>query len=71
MSRRILMTGLLVGCLLGGWPLKVDVILAASLSRPATQVVTAPDLEQALLQEISRRYGRPAHRLSVQVLYPK
>lgn len=65
------MTGLLVGCLLGGWPLKVDVILAASVSRPAMQVVTAPDLEQALLQEISRRYGRPAHRLSVQVLYPK
>ncbi len=71
MSRSILMTGMLAGCLLGGWTLGSGVILAASVSRPEMQVVTAPDLEQALLQEISGRYGRPAHRLSVQVLYPK
>ncbi|MDR4494392.1 MAG: flagellar basal body P-ring formation chaperone FlgA [Nitrospirales bacterium] len=71
MNRSRLMTGMLIGYLLGGWIAEIGEVLGASVSKPTVQVVTAPDLERALLGEISRRYVRPAHHLSVQVLYPK
>ncbi len=70
MRPSILIASLLAGYLLGGWTLGSGTVLSALASGPGIQVITVPDLEQALLQEISRRYGRPAHRISVQVLYP-
>lgn len=65
------MTGALAGCLLAGWVLGSGVVLAANSSKQEMQEVTVLDLEKALLKEVSRRYARPAHQLSVQVLSPK
>lgn len=71
MRRSILLLGVLAGYLLSGWPVGSLMALGASSSMQKAQVVTVPDLERALLREISRRHGRPAHHLSLQVLYPK
>lgn len=58
-------------CWLGAWCPGSGLAWGASSAKQAIQAVTAPDFEQALFKEISRRYARPAHKISLQVLYPK
>jgi len=71
MRRGILCMAIAGGCWLGAWCLVSGLAWGASSAKQAVQAVTAPDFEQALFQEISRRYARPAHKISLQVLYPK
>ena len=57
--------------MLVAWAHGSGVAQGSSSIKQTVQEVTAPVLEKVLLQEISRRYGRQAHHISLQVLYPQ
>jgi len=66
---------LLIGLLLGGvawWPDAGSVWAAkAQPSRTVEQSVVAQDFEQVVLSALTHQYGRPHHRVSVRILFPK
>ena len=69
--RKILFIGLLlVG--FAGWP-DAGSLRAAQpqSSRVGEQSVAARDFEQAIFSKLTRQYGRPHHRVSVRILFPK
>ena len=69
--RRILLIGLLlVG--FAGWPDAGSVRAAQPQSgRVGEQSVAARDFERAIYSALTRQYGRPHHRVSVRILFPK
>jgi flagella basal body P-ring formation protein FlgA len=69
--RIILLIGLLfVG--FAGWPDAGSVRAAQPQSnRVGKQSVAARDFEKAIFSTLTRQYGRPHHRVSVRILFPK
>ncbi len=65
----------LVGLLIigGSWWPESDNVLAAQSSpvRGAAQAVHAQDLERVIVSALIRQYGRPGHRVSVRIVFPK
>ncbi len=68
---------LLLGLLLGGnvWGLIEETAWAGDPTSPTRgntvmQTVRAGDFERVVLSELTRRYGRPNHQLSLRVLFP-
>ncbi len=71
MMKMILLIGLL--CLGGVWWLDAESALATQSSsvRGVAQFVQARDFERVILSALTRQYGRPGHRVSVRIVFPK
>jgi flagella basal body P-ring formation protein FlgA len=68
---------LLIGLLLGGnvWGVvegtaRAEEPVSSTRVRPDMQSVRAGDFERIILAELTRRYGRPHHQVSLRVLFP-
>ena len=69
--RNIFLIGLLL-LAVAGWPDTESVRAAQPQSgRVGEQAVAARDFEQAIFSRLTRQYGRPHHRVSVRILFPK
>ncbi len=70
---RIWMFGMLLSVVLLDAAGAEDRIVRAATTAPSKdeqQAVSISDLERVLLKEITRRYGRPHHRINLRVLFP-
>jgi flagella basal body P-ring formation protein FlgA len=69
--RNIFLIGLLL-LAVAGWPDTESVRAAQPQSgRVGERAVAARDFEQAIFSRLTRQYGRPHHRVSVRILFPK